>query len=156
MQNREGAGSVPVLVKFPSATFGSCVQWVAQKSCPKSWHCCICRPICKMFVMVLITYLSYHILIISGWHNTICHWYRFWLTDVAKSHLRVFVVTWVWRSSTMGMTSLLWAHCLPANWAFQSRKSGWSTRSFFWFGKWSTTNGKIRTVPVCKNNCKLL
>jgi hypothetical protein len=48
---------------------------------------------------------------------------------------------------------------LPANRAFQNRKSGWSTRSFhwisgsfsfFWFWKRSTTNGwngKIRTVP---------
>ena len=48
------------------------------------------------------------------------------------------------------MTSLLCAHCLPANRAFQNRKSGWSTRSFFWFVKRSTTNGwngKIPTVP---------
>ena len=48
------------------------------------------------------------------------------------------------------MTSLLCEHCLPANRAFQNRKSGCSTRSFFWFGKRSTTNGwngKIRTVP---------
>jgi hypothetical protein len=29
------------------------------------------------------------------------------------------------------MTGLLCAHCLPANRAFQKRKSGWSTRSFF-------------------------
>ena len=29
------------------------------------------------------------------------------------------------------MTSLLYAHCLPANRAFQNRKSGWSTRCSF-------------------------
>jgi hypothetical protein len=29
-------------------------------------------------------------------------------------------------------------------------------RSFNWAQDRSTTNGKIRTVPVCKNNCKLL
>jgi hypothetical protein len=53
------------------------------------------------------------------------------------------------------MTSLLCAHCLAANRAFQNRKSGYSTRSFFWFGKRSTTNGKIHTVPFAKTtaNC---
>ena len=37
------------------------------------------------------------------------------------------------------------AHSLAANRAFQNQKSGWST-----------TNGKICTLLVCKNNCKLL
>jgi hypothetical protein len=59
------------------------------------------------------------------------------------------------------MTSLLCAHCLPANRAFQNRKSGWSNA--FVLSDWalignerSTTNEKIRTVLVFKNNCKLL
>ena len=43
------------------------------------------------------------------------------------------------------MTNLLPAHSLAENRAFQNQKSGWST-----------TNGKICTVLVCKNNCKLL
>ena len=43
------------------------------------------------------------------------------------------------------MTSLLPARSLAKNRAFQNQKSGWST-----------TNDKICTVLVCKNNCKLL
>ena len=43
------------------------------------------------------------------------------------------------------MTSLLGAHSLAANRALQNRKKGWNT-----------TNEKICTVLVCKNNCKLL
>jgi hypothetical protein len=43
------------------------------------------------------------------------------------------------------MTSLLPAHSLAENRAFQNQKSGWST-----------TNRKICTVLFCKNNCKLL
>ena len=54
------------------------------------------------------------------------------------------------------LTDVVTCLSLPANRAFQNRKSGWSTRLFFWFGKGSTTNGKIRTVPVWKSmfaNC---
>jgi hypothetical protein len=43
------------------------------------------------------------------------------------------------------MTSLLPAHSLAANRTFQNQKSGCST-----------TNGKICTMLVCKNTCKLL
>ena len=77
--------------------------------------------------------------------------FPFWLTNVAKQHLWVPVVTWIWGEcgavKQWEMTSLFCVHCLPANRAFQNRKSGWSTRSFFWFGKRSMTygwNGKIR------------
>jgi hypothetical protein len=43
------------------------------------------------------------------------------------------------------MISLLPAHSFAANRSFQNQKWGWSM-----------TNGKICTVPICKNNCKLL
>jgi hypothetical protein len=43
------------------------------------------------------------------------------------------------------MTSLLCAHCLPANRVFQSRKSGWNKRSFLiWqkkHDKWQNSHG---------------
>ena len=74
--------------------------------------------------------------------------------EISNGILWVFVVTWVLGDcgavKQWEMTSLLCAHSLPANRAFQNRKSGWSTRSFFWFGKRSTINGWngiIRTVP---------
>jgi hypothetical protein len=59
------------------------------------------------------------------------------------------------------MTSLLCAHWLPANRAFQNLKSGWSTRSFFSFDLANEARqmgemAKFARYQVCKNNCKLL
>ena len=48
---------------------------------------------------------------------------------------------WLLECGAVKQWEMIGAHSLPANRAFQNRKSGWST-----------TNGKICTVLVCKNN----
>ena len=58
------------------------------------------------------------------------------------------------------MTSVLCAHCLPANRTFQNRKSGRRTLSFFFnLANEAPQVGemaKFACCPVCKNNCELL
>ena len=60
--------------------------------------------------------------------------------------LAFFIRIYTNRLSYMGQLNTgKWPACFArtAIWAFQNQKSGWSTRSFFWFGKRSTTNAKF-------------
>ena len=86
------------------------------------------------------------------------HFY-FWLTDVAKQ-VQATSVSVCGCLSVGQLNKRKWPACFARTVCLRTgsfragNRAGTSVRS--WFGKRSTTNGKIRTVLVCKNNCKLL
>jgi hypothetical protein len=58
-----------------------------------------------------------------------------------------------WAVKQWEMTNLLCAHCLPANRAFQNRKSGWRTRYDKWV-KWQNSHGawSVSSIYIWSRN----